>query len=87
MGFSKISRQLIFFQIPPSNQYMHKCVSKKKSTHFISHIVFLFNPDVICKALFNQLHFVSMTKKKKEKSIVFQSQDICAISLFAPLTI
>lgn len=48
--------------------------------------IYFFNPDVMCKALFNQLYFASVTKKKKEKSIVFQSQDLCAISLFSPLT-
>lgn len=58
----------------------------RKNTHVMSHIYIFFNPDVMCKALFNQLYFASVTKKKKEKSIVFQSQDLCAISLFSPLT-
>lgn len=67
-----------------TNVFLRKNI--RKNTHVMSHIVF-FYPDVMCKALFNQLHFASVTKKKKEKSIVFQSQDLCAISLFSPLTI
>ena len=58
--------------------------NRRKNTHFVVVVVFILMWCVGPCSISYTLH--QWSKRKRKKSIVFQSQDLCAMSLFSPLT-